>query len=134
MNKQIIRDSKDRIFYEAEIDQKNGWIYINWIGDISLDDVKRGSEAFLDLLSISKSQKLLNDNSLLTSNFLEINEWIEENIIPNAVAQGLKYFAHVLSPKFITRFSGVDLGLRVKPIEFQAFKNRDKAEKWLSSK
>jgi hypothetical protein len=129
MNKQIIKDSKNHVFYEAEIDQKNGWVYINWIGDISLDDVKRGSEAFLDLLSISKSQKLLNDNSLLTSNFLEINEWIEEHIIPKAVALGLKYSAHVLSPKFIARFSGVDLGLRVKPIEFQAFKSRDKAEK-----
>ena len=53
MNKQIIKDSKDHVFYEAEIDQKNGWVYINWIGDISLVDVKRGSEAFLDLLSIS---------------------------------------------------------------------------------
>jgi hypothetical protein len=47
---------------------------------------------------------------------------------------GLHYFAHILSPKFIARFSGVDLGLRVKPIEFQAFKSRDKAEKWLASK
>lgn len=134
MNKQIIKDSKDRIFYEAEIDQEKGWVYINWIGDISLDDVKRGSEAFLDLLAISQSRKLLNDNSLLTSNFLEINEWIEKNIIPKAVSLGLRYFAHILSPKFIARFSGVDLGLRVKPIEFQAFKNKEKAIKWLSSK
>lgn len=134
MNKQIIRDSKDRIFYEAEIDQEQGWVYVNWIGNVSLDDVKRGSEAFLDLLAISGSKKLLNDNSLLTSNFLEINEWIEEQIIPKAVALGLQYFAHILSPKFITNFSGVDLGLRVKPIEFQAFKSREKAEKWLSSK
>ncbi|MFT6971092.1 MAG: hypothetical protein ACJAXX_001660 [Roseivirga sp.] len=134
MNKQIIKDAKDHIFYEAEIDQKMGWIYINWVGDVSLDDVKRGSEAFLDLLAISKAKKLLNDNSLLTSNFLEINDWIEKNIIPKAVDLGLHYFAHILSPKFIARFSGVDLGLRVKPIEFQAFKSRDKAEKWLASK
>jgi hypothetical protein len=111
-----------------------GWIYINWVGDVSLGDVKRGSEAFLDLLAISKAKKLLNDNSLLTSNFLEINDWIEKNIIPKAVDLGLHYFAHILSPKFVSRFSGVDLGLRVKPIEFQAFKSREKAEKWLASK
>ena len=71
---------------------------------------------------------------MLTSNFLEINEWIEANVVPVAVQSGLRYMAHVLSPKFITRFSGIDLGLRMKPVEFHAFKERKKAEKWLNSK
>lgn len=134
MNKQIIRNAQDEIFYEANLDQDNGWIYVNWIGDVELEDVKRGTRAYLDLLAISGCRKLLNDNSLLTSNFLEINEWIEAKILPLAVQSGLRYMAHVLSPKFIARFSGVDLGLRIKPVEFQAFKDMGQAEKWLKSK
>ncbi|WP_339608520.1 hypothetical protein, partial [uncultured Roseivirga sp.] len=134
MNKQIIRNAQDEIFYEANLDQENGWIYINWIGDIELEDVKRGTQAYLDLLAISGCRKLLNDNSLLTSNFLEINEWIEANVVPVAVQSGLRYMAHILSPKFIARFSAIDLGLRMKPVEFHAFKEIGKAEKWLKSK
>ncbi|MGW8124169.1 hypothetical protein ACV07N_16035 [Roseivirga echinicomitans] len=134
MNKQIIRNAKDEIFYEASLDQENGWIYINWIGDIEIEDVKRGTEAYLELLAISGSRKLLNDNSLATSNFLDVNEWIEKNIVPIAIQSGLRYMAQVLSPKFIVRFSAVDLGLRMKPVEFQAFKEIKSAEKWLRSK
>lgn len=134
MNKQIIRNANNEIFYEANLDQENGWIYINWVGDIDLEDVKKGTNAYLDLLAISGSSKLLNDNSELTSNFLEINEWIEENVVPIAVESGLRYMAHILSPKFIARFSAIDLGLRMKPVDFHAFKKRSKAEKWLKSK
>lgn len=134
MNKQIIRNVKDEVFYEANLDQENGWIYINWIGDIDLEDVKKGTHAYLDLLAISGCNKLLNDNTELTSNFLEINEWIEENVVPRAVNSGLRYMAHILSPKFITRFSGIDLGLRMKPVDFHSFKKVSKAKKWLESK
>ena len=134
MNKQIIRNAKDEIFYEANLDQSNGWIYINWIGDIDLEDVKRGTHAYLDLLAISSCKKLLNDNSLLTSNFLEINEWIEENVVPVAVKSGLKYMAHILSPKFIARFSGIDLGSRMEPVDFHTFKKISQAQKWLKAK
>ena len=49
------------------------------------------------------------------------------------VANGLKYMAHVHSSKFITRFSAVDLGTRVKDFEFKLFEQLSEAEQWLHS-
>lgn len=133
-NNQIIRNANGEVFYEAKIDTSNGWIYLNWIGDIELDDIKKGVNAYLDLLSITGINRLLNDNTQYKGNFIEINGWIAEQLIPRGLDLGLRYFAHVLSPQFISRFSAVDLGLRVKPIEFKAFKTLGEAEKWLRSK
>jgi len=48
-----------------------------------------------------------------------------------AAKEGLKYVAHVFSPKFITKFSAVDLGVRDLPVIFETFDNMQDAQEWL---
>ena len=57
-----------------------------------------------------------------------------EYIHQGASKEGLKYVAHVFSPKFITKFSAVDLEVRDLPVSFETFDNIENAQDWLRQK
>ena len=126
-----LRNEKGNICFFSEYIQDKGWIYSCWTGEISDEIVKKGGLINLQMIERFKTCYILNDNRHLTGSWSESNDWIENEYIPQAIALGLKYIAHVFSPKFITKFSAVDLGTRDLPLVFKTFDSISEAEFWL---
>lgn len=121
-----------RTFLRMEYDQINNWIYCNWIGYISLESAKTGTNALLELIKETHCPYLLNDNKELLGPFEKANDWIENEVLPKAFANGLRYMAHVLAPNIAGALSGQDLHRRLDvKIDMQLFGDMEKAKAWL---
>ena len=126
-----LQDKNGDLCFYCEYNKKEEWIYNCWIGTISDNIVKKGGGINLELIEKFGCKYILNDNRLLIGNWSDSNDWIENEYIPNAISLGLRYIAHVFSPKFITKFSAVDLSSRDLPLTFKTFDNISSAQSWL---
>ena len=88
-----------------EYDLLNDWIYADWKGDQNLETVKDGCEKILGFLKEMHCQKILNDNTHVTSIWSEAAEWVAHDWFPRATAAGLKYLAWVYSPNVYSKLS-----------------------------
>jgi len=126
-----LKDENGEICFYTEFIENESWIYNCWIGKISDDVIKKGASINLQQIEKYDCKYILNDNRDLAGNWSESNDWIENEFMPKAIALGLKFIAHVFSPKFITKFSAVDLSSRDLPLIFKTFDNLTTAEDWL---
>ena len=128
-----LHDSNNNPCFFCDYIEEEGWVYSCWIGEISDDLVREGANLTLDLISETGSKCVVNDNRQLTGNWSESNDWLENEYLPNAAKVGMEFIAHVFSPKFITKFSAVDLSTRDLPIIFRTFVDIGEAEDWMRS-
>lgn len=118
-------------YLEMTYEPENGWIRCKWFGDVPVSYISKGIDCYQQLLKETHCTKLLNDNSRFKANWIELNDRIENERMAESVKNGLRYMAHVNASRFITRFSAVDLGTRVKDFEFKIFEELEDAEDWL---
>lgn len=130
-----LSNATGRVFYTVEYDAANRWIYSNWIGYVSVENVMEGCNLGIDALKQTGCPNLLNDNRQLTGPWKEANDWIAQDWTPRALQAGLKNFAHITSPSVFGELSAVDLETRLDDINFmlKVFKDADNASAWLSS-
>ncbi len=128
---EIVTTDQGVKYLEISHEPENGWIRCTWYGNVSIGDISKGASKYADVLKTTRCSKLLNDNRFFEANWVAFNDILEQGTMRENVANGLRYMAHVNSPKFITRFSAVDLGTRVKEFEFKIFDKLQDAEDWL---
>ena len=135
MEKIELTNASGNVFYTVEYDTDHQWLYSNWIGFVSVEDVKQGCNAGLDAMIRTRCLNLLNDNRQLTGPWKEANEWIAQDWMPRALQAGLKNFAHVASPSIFAEYSAKDLETRLDEVNFvlKIFKDVELAKAWLSS-
>lgn len=112
-------------------DYENEWLFAEWIGDQNLQSVQQGCEQMLEFLKAERCQKVLNDNSRVTSMWSDAAEWGGKVWFPAMAEGGLEYFAWVYSPNLYSRLS-TDLTLRytTSPI-IATFDDVPTASAWL---
>lgn len=126
--------NKKGVFIEISTDDDNNWIYANWMGQLSEDDLKAGAMAVLELIEKTGYKRLLNNNKELIGHWNESNQWIATVWIPKAMALGFRQFAHVLSDYSYGQLSAEQMKLNVgSSFEMQLFKNMNTAKEWLMS-
>ena len=103
----LLEDSTITIAY----DHLNEWLYADWLGDQDLASVQAGAGEILRLLTQQRCEKILNDNTRVTSMWSEAAEWGGKEWFPAITAAGLRYFAWVYSPNVYSRLS-TDLTLQ----------------------
>ncbi|MEQ9098515.1 MAG: hypothetical protein RIF36_26930 [Imperialibacter sp.] len=130
---EVITTDEGVKYLEIGHEPENGWIRCTWYGNVSMAYISKGSSLYSTLLKATGCSKLLNDNTHFEANWIALNDELEKGRMRESVANGLRYMAHVHSSKFITRFSAVDLGTRVKDFEFKLFEQLSEAEQWLRS-
>ncbi|ALD22463.1 hypothetical protein [Hymenobacter sp. DG25A] len=112
-------------------DYENEWLYADWIGDQDLQSVQEGCEQLLEFLKAERCQKVLNDNSRVTSMWSDAAEWGGKVWFPAMAEGGLKYFAWVYSPNHYSRLStDLMLGYTTSPI-VATFDDIGTASAWL---
>jgi len=92
-------------------DHLNEWLYADWRGDQNLTTVQHGALEMLRLMQQQRCQKVLNDNTNVTSMWSEAAEWGGKEWFPAMTAAGLHYFAWVYSTNLYSRLS-TDLTLQ----------------------
>ncbi len=128
-----LKNKFGELYLETSYDKDTRWVYNNWIGYVTVEDVKNGADASLDLLRAKGTHKLLNDNTHLTGPWDEANEWIATDWTPRALGAGLKRFAHVVSPDIFGALSAEAMQTRVSEFDFEMriFQTKADAERWL---
>ncbi|GAB3830468.1 hypothetical protein [Hymenobacter jeollabukensis] len=120
------------VYLTAERNRAEGWIHARWSGVQTLETVKEGGLAYVDMLREEPCAKLLNDHSELIGRFTEANEWVAQVWTPMILQAGLRYFAHVLSPGIFGQLSIEDLHQRIGDVfELKMFDDVEEAKQWL---
>ena len=134
MKKRELTDANGDVFYTVEYDAEQQWLYSNWIGYVSVENVKRGCDAGIEAIKETKCPNLLNDNRQLTGPWRDANEWIAQDWTPRALQAGLRNFAHVTSPNVFAEFSAKDLETRLDDLHFvlKIFRDFEQAKQWLT--
>lgn len=121
-----------KIFLTVEYDAANNWIYNNWTGYVSPENVMQGSLAVLEAFRKYKSLCGLNDNRELVGRWDESVDWIEKEWMPKAIAAGLRYFAHVANQESFGAASAADMLSRVHGLfQMRIFNDLESAKSWL---
>lgn len=129
---EILKTKEGERYLEIRYEPDYGWIRCTWFGNVPIEYITEGVRQYQSLLKKTHCAKLLNDNSHFESNWIPLNDWLEEKEgMTESAKNGLKYMAHVNSSRFITRFSAADLGTRVRDFEFKIFEDLKDAEDWL---
>ena len=121
-----------KVFLTMTYEPANDLTYNNWRGYLTLDSIMNGANVGIDFLTQTKCPYLLNDNIHVTGPWDHAVAWIAQDWTPRAIAQGLRYFAHVVSPESFAALSAEALASGVgDKFEMQIFGTIDAARQWL---
>ncbi|MES2764954.1 MAG: hypothetical protein V4642_03745 [Bacteroidota bacterium] len=134
MKKQL-QDFKNNTFIEIEYDEENGWIYNRWSGLITMNDIKKGALACLEVLEEKKVKVIVNDHTKLITKWDSINDWLAKEWIPRAMESGLECFAHVVNPiHHIGESAAMAMKERVaENFRMEIFHTIDDAKYWIEN-
>ncbi|WP_210466349.1 hypothetical protein [Rufibacter roseolus] len=125
--------STGKIFLQIDLQPQGPWIYNNWIGYPTHDNVAKGAFKYLDWMQAKGCSAVLNDNRNLVGRWDGSMDWLEQNWIPYAVKSGLKYWAHLDNLSTFSAQSADQLQARIKgKFEVKLFEDRAAAEAWLT--
>jgi len=131
MKKFELRTSSGDIFGFVSKEKDIPWIYVQWVGKVSLEDLKKSMIQYTDVLTKQACSYILSDRRISEGNWFEINHWIEHKWAPMAIKAGLQYIAHVTAPMATSQLVSQDLASRIIGFEFKSFESIEDAESWL---
>ena len=129
--KQSIRNREGDVFYEAEFDMTNQLIYTRLSGNLTIEDIRSATEAFVELFKISGVNKLINDITEVKGAFSGIEHWTVDDKIKELNELGLKAYAQIANSDY-RKINKITLSLKSQNIDYKVFKNAKKAKKWLA--
>jgi hypothetical protein len=98
MQKVVVNNQQGNVFYTASYDQKSDRIYSSWYGNITIDEIKTGTEKYLEFTGETKCLNLINDTSLLIASCEATRKgWIAREWIQQLTEAGIKNVAFVVS-------------------------------------
>lgn len=109
-------------------------LYADWTGNQTEESVMDGCEKMLAYLKKYRCSKVLNDNTHVTSIWVDASEWVGVDWFPRMHAAGCKLFAWVYSPNVYSRLS-TDKVLQydLKSVIATTFQSKQNAEAWLKA-
>lgn len=132
MKVQELKSATGKTFLTIHFDEQNHWVYNDWCGYVSPENVEQGSLAVLETLEKYQAISGLNDNRHLVGRWDQSVDWIEQEWMPRAVAAGLRYFAHVVDKDAFAAASSADMLNRSKgKFHMRIFQDIQSAKEWL---
>nr|WKN39872.1 STAS/SEC14 domain-containing protein [Tunicatimonas sp. TK19036] len=128
-----VQNALDKEFLHMDYNETTHWLYTRWMGDVTLEDVKKGGEEILKQVQVHSCAKVLNDNRDVTGSWDEANDWIQQDWMPRMIAAGLRKFAHIISPDIFAAMSVEEMATRASGYEMRIFEDIGEAKAWLRS-
>ena len=109
----------------------HGWLYADWIGPQSFDEIVEGCEQILRLVHHKPAESVLNDNTHAESIANDAVEWIAREWFPRIRQAGLQRFAWVRGPSGLTDAAAEAALKSAPPGLANLFWTLGEAEAWL---
>jgi hypothetical protein len=124
--------STNKLYLTIYHDVQSNYIFNNWTGYVTSDNVKNGAFAVVEALKKFKSSSILNNNRELLGRWDHTVEWIEKEWTPYAIEAGLCNFAHVVDNDTFAAASAADMLKRVNGLyTMMVFNTVEDAKQWL---
>lgn len=120
-------------FGMCELDNEFNWVFISFSGVVN---VKLGNAILEKALEIIKKKKCpgyVVDSSKVRGTFTMANDYIANEWIPQALANGCKYNAVIVSSDVFTQFATESLEKRVSGITIKIFEQMEDVIAWIKS-
>jgi hypothetical protein len=120
---------------DIEFDAEGNFIYANWKGFQTVDNVKFGAGKMLEIMKQKKITKVLNDNRLVTGPWQGAAEWAAKEWFPAMFAAGLTHFAWIQSTSVFSQLSAektlseTDNSWKTRGI--RTFDDQESARRWV---
>ncbi len=122
-----------RVFLTFDEDKQNRWIYTNWLGYLTAENVKTGANAYTAALEKAGFNCVLNDTRLIIGSWDHSVDWVVNEWAPRAAKGGLKYFAMLTTPETFADSSAANFAAKLTSFEVKVFEDMGTAREWLRS-
>lgn len=116
---------------EVYFDRANGWVFVDWMGDLTLDTVQHAclgiARCFLD----HHYPRVLNSNEQVTSLTPAVSAWLASDFLPAMNLTGVEQMAWVIPPTLRARNNVLNTVNLFPHIAINLFENLAEAVSWL---
>jgi len=129
--KQELKNPFGRVYLTIDVDDRNKWVHVNWMGYLTEDNIKSGALAYTNALAEAKYNCVLNDTRLIVGGWDHSLEWVLNDWAPRAARAGLKHFAMITTPETFAESTASTFYSKLKSFQAKVFDDKPKAEAWL---
>ena len=128
------------LYYQLAYNAPKNYIYINWIGFATEEEIIYGAEQFFVWLENNKDKNCIcfvNDNRQYRGSWGGIEEWLANVWTPTVYRLGLRYAAFVVNDDVFTQVSNEafkEVSAEIGKITMANFPTLEAAEQWVSEK
>jgi hypothetical protein len=129
--KQELKNPFGRVYLTIDVDHRNKWVHVNWMGYLTEENVKTGAQAYTDALAQAGYNCVLNDTRLIVGGWDHSLSWVLNEWSPRAARAGLKYFAMITTPETFGGSTASNFYKNLKAFKAEVFDEKSNAEEWL---
>lgn len=127
----------DSDYLTLSFDPDDGYVWAKWKGMPSPDNMKAGTEKYLDAFAEYNTGKIMIDMSTVKGTFTAINDWLVGNWTPRALKAGMKAAAMIHPEDVFTKFAMNKLNDQYekgpKSFGLRQFGDREEGRAWLKA-
>ncbi|EJF08140.1 MULTISPECIES: hypothetical protein [Pontibacter] len=129
--KKELKNPFGRVYLTIEVNAKNRWVHVNWMGYLTEENIKTGAQAYTDALAEAGYNCVLNDTRLIIGGWDHSLSWVLNEWSPRAARAGLKYFAMITTPETFAESTAASFYNNLKAFTAKVFDDKNSAEEWL---
>ena len=126
-----LKSSLGKVYLTIETDSKNRWIFTDWQGYLTAENIRVGAEAYAEALATSGFSCVLNDTRSVRGPWDHSMDWVINVWAPNAAKAGLRHFAMISTPETLADGSAANFYGQLTAFQGQVFDNMAEARTWL---
>lgn len=120
-----------KVYLTIETDTENRWIFTDWQGYLTAENIKTGATAYVNALAKAGFSCVLNDTRSVRGPWDHSMDWVLNEWAPSAAQAGLRYFAMITTPETLADSSNATFYAQLTAFEAQLFDNLVDARAWL---
>ena len=126
-----LKSSLDKIYLTIETDHENRWIFADWQGYLTAENIKVGAKAYAQALADAGFSCVLNDTRSVRGPWDHSMDWVINEWAPNAAKAGLRHFAMISTPETLADGSAASFYGQLTAFQGNVFDNMAEARAWL---
>ena len=126
-----LKSALGRIYITIETNTENRWIFVDWQGYLTADNIKEGARAYTAALARSGFSCVLNDTRSVRGPWDHSMDWVINEWAPNAARAGLRHFAMISTPETLADGSAANFYAQLTAFRGEVFDNMADARQWL---
>lgn len=129
--RQELKNAFGKVFLTIEVDTRNRWVHVNWIGYLTADNIKTGAAAYTVALQRAGFSCVLNDTREVVASWGHSLDWVLHDWSPSAARAGLRHFAMVTDSGTFAGSTAADFYTNLTAFQAEVFDDMGKARNWL---